>query len=277
MPVVRLDPNPDTDLRNNDWAPYNNVDEGQFQRDIQHTNSGVYPVVGMLQMGFRLSAEKRVEGRRVAYQMQLQMKPLVGIWNPYNVRISNSSFNFVWALYPYLRLGMIPPGKGQYTHEIWMRESWMSGNTSDRAVENGLDKYFNLTTESIDLEPGEFRLFSVDSRTRMGSNNRLVLHLERGGSLHLSTCTIPRKYGEAEAGDPIIVPAGTVAWYGDLFVEDYQHPSTERHFGDAYSAKAFPPHGSACAVAATCTASPTSGRPRPLSSGTASPTPFPNR
>ncbi|MGB1128443.1 MAG: hypothetical protein ACPG4K_00235, partial [Haloferula sp.] len=236
MPVVRLDPNPDTNLRTNDWAPYNNVDEGSFARDNQHTNSGVYPVVGMLQMGFRLSAEKVNVGRRVGYQMQLQMKPLVGIWNPYNVRIKKSSFNFVWALYPYLRLGIIPPEKGQYTHEIWMRESWMSGDVSDRGVENGLDKYFNLTTEEVDLEPGEFRLFSVGTRTQMGSNNRLVSTWNEDGAFTIDL-NYSKKYGSAEAGDPIIVPEGTVAWYGDLFIEDYQHPSTEKHFGDKYSAK----------------------------------------
>lgn len=236
VPVIRLEPSPSTDLRTNDWAPYNRHDGGSFQKDLQHVNSGVYPVLGMLQMGFRLGAEKVVVGRQVGYQMQLQMKPLVGIWNPYNVRIENSSFNFVWALYPYLRLGIVPPGKGQYTHQVWMRESWMSGGVSDRGVENGLDKYFNLTTEAVDLEPGEFRLFSVGNRTEMGSNNRLVSTWNEDGAFTIDL-NYSRKYGSAEAGDPIIVPRGTVAWYGDLFIEDYQHPATEKHFGDAYSAK----------------------------------------
>ncbi len=236
MPVLRLDPGPQTDLRTNDWAPYNRHDEGDFQKDLQHTNSGVYPVLGMLQMGFRLSAKKVVVGSENGYQLQLQMKPLFGIWNPYNVRIKNSRFNFVWALYPYLRLGISPPGQGQFAHEIWMRESWMSGGISDRGVENGLDKYFDLTTEAVDLKPGEFRLFSVDTRAQMGRKNKLVSTWNEAGAFTMDL-NYSKKYGSAEAGDPIIVPSGTVAWFGDLFIEDYQHPSTEKHFGDAYSAK----------------------------------------
>jgi hypothetical protein len=230
IPFVEMNPQPRGDLRTNNWPPYRNLDTGVWKNDRQHTNSTVTPVISMLQIGFRLAAQKIVQQRGDdLYQLQLQMKPVIGIWNPYNIRLQTASYTIDWALYPYLRIGVQTPDQRQYHPRSWMRENWLY-----RSDEQGkLSRWLRLETPPVDLEPGEIRLFSVGRSTDLAGVNRLVPTWNEEGAF-----TFDLKHSSGEAGMPkgslVRVPEGSQVWYEDLFLEDSQHPETLTRFGSTY-------------------------------------------
>ncbi len=227
IPFVEMNPQPRSDLRTNNWPPYRNLNRGAWKNDRQHTNTTVTPVISMLQVGFRLSAERKGEN---SYQVQLQMKPVIGIWNPYNARLQDASYYIDWALYPYLRVGVEAPGQRQYHPRTWMREHWLArGN----AGPGSLDRWLRLETPSIDLEPGEIRLFSVDRRADLRNSNQLVSRWNEEGAFVFDLQHAGGEEG-MPAGSPVIVPRGSRVWYEELLLEDSQHPETLERFGDTY-------------------------------------------
>jgi type II secretory pathway pseudopilin PulG len=237
VPMTALNPRPECDIRTNDWPPNRNVDKGSYKRDIQHTNTSLTPVIGYLQMGFRMRAKPTAvpyiyNGKECTdgYQMQLDMKPVVGLWNPYNVKINATPYRIDWALYPYLRIGLKDKaGKLLSTPRTWMREQWKSGAGSGSTPETSQDRWFQLRTPSIDLQPGEFRLFSVTTNAELADVNDLVSGWNEEGGFVFDLVS-SRFDAAAKAGAKIIVPPGSVAWYGDLFLEDLQHEDTPKQF-----------------------------------------------
>ena len=238
---VALNPRPEADIRTSNWPPYRNVDKGSFKRDIQHTNSSLTPVLRYLQMGFRMRASGpgksyTIDGRTGTdgYQMQLEMKPVIGLWNPHNVRISATPYRIDWALYPCLRIGLEDrTGKRIGTPRVWMREHWKSGTGGD-TPETSQDRWFQLRTPSIDLQPGEFRLFSVTSQSKLADVNNLVAGWNEEGGF-VFDLVYSRFDSQVNAGKPIVVPSGSLAWYGDLFLEDSQHEDTPKQFPGGFA------------------------------------------
>lgn len=222
-----MNPQPRSDLRTNDWPPYRNLNRGTWKNDRQHTNTTITPVIAMLQVGFRLSAERKGED---SYQVQLQMKPVVGIWNPYNVKLRSASYFVDWAIYPYLRIGVETPDGKQYHPRSWMREHWLSGSGQGPGR---LDRWLRLEAPSVDLEPGEIRLFSVGRRVDLASVNRLVSTWNEDGAFTFDLRHASGERGMA-AGSPVVVPGRSRVWYEDLLLEDSQHPETLARFGDTY-------------------------------------------
>ncbi len=227
-PIIKLHPKVEGDLRSTEWAPYQSADSGQFKNDRQHINTSVSPVISMLQIGTRIVAvaQKNPTTGDLEYRLQLQVKPLVGIWNPHNVKIAANRYNFAWAVYPYIRLGVSSPTSSQV--RVWLREYWKE------SAFNRLDTWFNLTTPQITMEPGEFRLFSVDSNANMSKENILKeTWSENGGFI------VDLKYSNFGdnplAGKPIILPAGSKVWYEAMYLEDAQHPETHEHFKGTYT------------------------------------------
>jgi len=242
---VAMRPSPQTDIRTNTWAPYQEHNITQWKRDVQHTNSPITPVCSHLQMGFRLKARSGatyvdIKGRTKndGYQMQVEMKPVVGLWNPYNVKIRAATYQFDWALYPYLRLAVADSsGRQIRTPSVWMREHWLtsSGGSADNP-ESSQNKWFRLQTPSIDLEPGEFRLFSVKDAKSIAEVNTLSAGWNEEGAFtfDLVTSKAEAESGGLTEGDPVVVPPRSVAWYGDLFIEDGQHAQTSREFPQGF-------------------------------------------
>ncbi len=148
-----------------------------FSEDIQHTNSPVFPVISHLQIGFRLKTKLIGPNR---YQLQLQVKPVIGIWNPYNVPLSNSSYIFDWGVFPWLRYASgtaagrqtnLPPdtdpsGDVNPVVEVWTRDQWKKKSATG-------ETRLTMETGAIDLQPGEFRLFSVSASADMVARNKL--------------------------------------------------------------------------------------------------------
>jgi hypothetical protein len=246
MPLILSSPVVSTDPRTHDWLPYKAAGTGAtFNQDTQHTNSPVTPVISHLQIGFRL--QTRPTGQPDRYQLQMQIKPVVGIWNPYNVPIAANKYIFDWGVFPWLRYGSgmstggavaLPPdtdptGSTAAVVEVWMREQW-------KLVESSAIKgrtRFTMETDPVDLQPGEFRLFSVSASTDMSSRNRLRSAWNEEGAY--VTDLIKAN------GNPAILtgtlPNGTprYIWIGDMFLDDVQKaaadawgPSTRDRFPD---------------------------------------------
>lgn len=234
IPVVGANPLVESDLRFKSWLPYSNNDQGSFRRDVQQTNSPVAPVLSMFQMGFRLTSElappTNPPSTNVFYKAQIGIQPVLGVWNPYNVVIKAAPYRFEWALYPYFRFNYAKPaGNGKYTDgrltRLWLRDEWTSGNTTLPTPDNPTGgKYFSMETPSVDLQPGEFRLFSVVDRIKISPGQ--VYQLKSGWS-EKGGFVVDLK---DDTGSDRIVPKGYRAWFGDIVLQDTQSADTKSRY-----------------------------------------------
>ncbi|MDQ8190079.1 hypothetical protein [Roseibacillus persicicus] len=240
-----------------DWAPYTNFNEGNWRRDIQHINSGAAPVLCMMQMGVRLKARRdgviEDSTRPVpAYRLQLQLKPVLGFWNPYNVKLQPQTISVKWYVYPNIRLGADTPslpgygeggttGRRWYRTNIWLRELWASGGTS-------LTR-FNLRIQNAEFQPGEIRYFSIEddeelitkppSGVNWGSPTETKhytlspgWHDDGGFTFDL---VFPAVSGATQRpfqtpGQPFRVPAGSDVHHGYAYLDDSVLGATRDHF-----------------------------------------------
>lgn len=229
MPIVGLQPTPWSDLRLRNWQPYTNSYTGTFQNDLQHTNSSVAPVISTLQMGFRLKSAKVKDAAGTTpalYKAQVEIKPLIGIWNPYNVTIRAQSYRFDWALYPFFRLNYSRPGGSDARlTRLWLRREWGSNGgkgdiPSDTDATGG--RYFSMETDAVDLQPGETRLFSVTDQIELkapGIKKLKSAWSEKGAFVvDLTYKTKNDKNEEVFAIREI--PNGHNAWFGDIILQD---------------------------------------------------------
>ncbi len=226
VPLLGADPLVESDLRFRTWLPYTRHDQGNFRRDVQQTNSPVTPVLSLFQMGFRLNSEllppTNPPTPTPMYKAQVGIQPVVGLWNPYNISIRAASYSFDWALYPYLRFNYArPTGTGGFTDgrltRLWLREEWTTGSSVLPTPEaSGTGRWLRLETPPIDLQPGEFRLFSVLDRVQMRAGQTYTL---RPGWSEKGSFIVDLK---DEAGNTRLVPAGYRAWFGDIVLQDTQ-------------------------------------------------------
>lgn len=224
IPAVGLYPTPWSDIRLRSWLPYTNSYAGQFQNDLQHTNTSVAPVISTLQMGFRLKSALAKPGPPALYKAQVEIKPLIGIWNPYNVTIKAQSFKFDWAIYPFFRFNYSKPGgaDGRLTR-LWLRREWGAGGgdmPTDTNPTGG--RYFSMETGPVDLQPGETRLFSVTEQIELktpGAKRLKSAWSEKGAFVvDLTYKTVN------DAGEEIYavreIPEGHNAWFAGVTLQD---------------------------------------------------------
>jgi len=233
MPIVGGNPLVESDLRFKTWLPYTNNDQGSFRRDVQHTNSPVSPVLSMFQMGFRLTSElappTTPPSSTVYYKAQIGIQPVLGIWNPYNIAIKASAYRFDWALYPYFRFNYAKPdGNGKFSDgrltKLWLRDEWTSGSGIPTPDNGSGGTYFTLETPSVDLQPGEFRLFSVLDRIRISPGQTYAL---KSGWSEKGAFIVDLK---DDTGNLRLVPKGYRAWFGDIVLQDTQSAETKTRF-----------------------------------------------
>lgn len=224
-PIV-MHPVVETDMRRNAWPPYHNDGWQNLRRDRQHTNSTVSPVLSMVQIGFRLSSVLLADG---GYQLRLQIKPVIGIWNPYNIRLQAHRYRIKWALYPYLRIGIEEPDGSSSETRTWLRTLWRKSGMPVNPDDPNADVFFDLRTPAnIDLQPGEIRLFSIANNANLSVTNNLVSSWNEDGAFSINLVDQTNPGGAT----PVIVPAGSRVWYEDLLLLDVQHPDTWERFGD---------------------------------------------
>lgn len=227
IPLTGMFPTPWSDLRLRNWLPYTNHNAGTYQNDLQHTNSPVAPVISTLQMGFRLKSQlvRAATGNQPAlYKAQVEIKPLLGIWNPYNVSIQATPYRFDWALYPFFRLNYARPnGADSRLTRLWLRREWGAGS-GDMPTPEKQDggRYFSMETPAVDMHPGEFRLFSVTRQ--IGLKSQSIQKLEPGWS-EQGAFVVDLTYKSKNDKNEIVyltreIPAGHVAWFGDIILQD---------------------------------------------------------
>lgn len=230
--LVGPDPLVHTDVRYKDWLPNIRSDQGAYRRDIHHTNSPLTPVISTLQLGFRLSSErvpKIPPATTDSFKAQITMQPVLGIWNPYNVKIRALAYRFDWALYPYFRFNYARPlGSGKYTDsrltELWLRNEWAKDGLIPTPEDPLASNFFSVDTDAVDLQPGEFRLFSVIDKTSVSPGKRYKL---KPGWSEVGGFVINLK---AADGTERVVPAGYRAWFGDIVLQDTQSKLTATKF-----------------------------------------------
>ncbi|MDA3873123.1 MAG: hypothetical protein PF795_04105 [Kiritimatiellae bacterium] len=228
-PLVGLHPKVESDLRREDWLPYDSANRSEANSDQQHTNSGVAPVISHMRFGIRLAAEEIPEVidpdtgdviTESTYEVQLELKPLIGLWNPYSVGIQEDNYIFEWFLSPLVKIRVTKDGDSE-EYTSWVRGLW-SGRT-------GSERWMQLRTWNTDFEPGEVRLFSVDQAhdqtgTDRISNTSLTSNWSSDGYIRVDF-----RIG-ANLQDPLIVPAGSTIEVLDVYLQDTHHPDTQNEF-----------------------------------------------
>jgi hypothetical protein len=242
-PIVSANPTPWADLRFRDWLPYTNHNAGTYQNDFQHTNSPLQPIVSTLQMGFRLKAKPAPlppgspPNSKPVFRAQVELKPVFGLWNPYNATIRANPYTLQWALYPYFRLNYsTPSGADSRITYLWLRDAWTTGGGTIPTPEKQTDgKYFSVETDAIDLQPGEFRLFSVTDQIQIQAGKSYKL---KSGWSEKGAFVVDLSY-EAKDGTLAerLVPSGYQAWFGDILLQDTQSKDTLARYPDLDTTK----------------------------------------
>ncbi|MGE9268779.1 MAG: type IV pilus modification PilV family protein, partial [Verrucomicrobiales bacterium] len=268
-PITGALPNPRTDLRHENWIPYNHHDgvSGAWDEDFQHYNHVIHPVLSTVQMTIRLRSVEGGTGSAedpplgTYYHPILEIKPVIGLWNPYNVAITSKSYLINWAIPPYLRFAHQKANGSGYmdVQEIWLREYWRTGNENGLTLpteNSGGGGYFNLSTPSISFAPGEIKYFSINSQVPLAnshSSNSMIQSWGEAGGFYMPIVrsTTHPDYPKQAAGTQVRVPAGHDIWFGGINLQDTQHDGTAKQWGDGTRAR-FASTGSIADTAASC-------------------------
>ncbi|MCC5846626.1 MAG: hypothetical protein JJU29_00920 [Verrucomicrobia bacterium] len=232
--MVGVYPRVASHLRDHDWLPYENEDDGAHENDIQHTNSSVQPVLSHLRFGIRLTAEPTTMVHTPAnpaegieevigpgYEMQMQLKPLIGIWNPYNVSIASNSYRFEWLATPMVKIRVTQPNGSVDEHICFLRRFWSGAVGSER--------WMQLWARNVTFQPGEVRLFSVDQpndQTDTPSHGRiravdLTSNWSSDGYILVNFVS-----GTSQTSALKVLPGSTVEIL-DVYMQDTHHPDTQ--------------------------------------------------
>lgn len=227
-PLVGVTPRVESSLQDENWLPYSMNGSVENQRDHQHLNSSLAPVLSTFQMGFRLSATpgpaSSTGGKQ--YYAQLEIKPVVGLWNPYNVAIKPQRYKFEWAVYPFLRFDYqksdVPlASSNANVITTFMRERWAAGTAPTSANPQG-NSWLRLLTEPVDFQPGEFRMFSIETTANIAETNKLISGWGENGAFVIDLLRAD--------GSKVLVPAGYSGWFGTVDLQDTHQADTFTKF-----------------------------------------------
>mgnify|MGYP000395050037 CR=1 FL=1 len=223
-PLVGNHPKVESDIRNEDWFPYKSANRDTFASDQQHTNSAITPIISHLQIGLRLRSAlvgPNTPGSN-QYKLQVEYKPVIGLWNPYTVGIKGDLYKLDWLATPMVRLRITPPAPASpYETTTWLRVLNWSG-TSWKIK----DHWMQLQTpENIDFQPGEVRMFSLSSLSSRTDPGHITMtpKWSSAGAILFDLMT-----GKSTASlQPIVVPEGSQVEALEVYLQDTQHPETQ--------------------------------------------------
>jgi len=161
------------DLRRTDWNPYTSHREPsispQWGTDLQHTNNYVAPIPSRVQAGYRLTGLPSTSANHPdTIVLELEFKPLLGLWNPYNVTFRPNVFKFDWEMVPFLEIEISGNTAPSNSGGAPMNGTIRVNMTDWYGSESAGNQFVRLETRTpADLQPGEFRMFSVTRRDRM--------------------------------------------------------------------------------------------------------------
>jgi hypothetical protein len=220
-----------SNVRIRNWAPYDKSSTKygpDTYTDTQHQNSQIGPVLSILRVGYRLSATPTTGG----YQLRLHVKPIIGLWNPYNVKLAANNYTIIWATSSYLKLKISEPSGSIREPKLWLREIALNtGNAGSGAIPQN---YSSMDIKNVPFEPGEFRSFTVGSSVVLGNTNELLPKLNgreaffsnltwKGGG----TNTPP---SGKKPTDPMVVPANSQVSISEMYFDDLQTPDTKKRW-----------------------------------------------
>ncbi len=234
-------PRVESELRYENTAPYDATSGGTFQNEKPHLNSPVSVVPYLVQMSFRLGAELTTPPNPLPsgttsstkfYKPTLEMKPVLGFWNPYNVKIKARKYRMDWSISPYMRFAYgkqpLKAGENQVAY-IYLRTYW--GNSGGGAIPTDADprasSWIRLQTPTVDFEPGEFRIFSSTTVDNLASVNTIRPGWNEAGAIKIDLLETQRS---SNTKKEVKVPEEHVGWFGDVFLQDSHHADTKLKF-----------------------------------------------
>ena len=180
----------------------------RYSTDYQHTNNYVAPVPCRLQMGYRLASVPSSSSPG-AYVIELESKPLVGLWNPYNVTFRPNVFKFDWEMAPIIEIEI--SGNTFKDSEGEIANGTMTVNLTDWYGRDSKSHYITLATGQVaDLQPGEFRMFSITTRKKQtsrpyqdGDADKITGALEpTWGANGYFRMVLPKQFSQPAKGTP---------------------------------------------------------------------------
>jgi hypothetical protein len=143
----------------NEWNPYQNFSDPSWpiNTDAQHTNFVVAPMLARAQMGYRLTTEPVPGDPEGKYRAVVEFKPLIGLWNPYNVTIRPTVYRIDWEMSPVFDITIAG------NTAVTKLTDWYGNTTLDNGVSQG-ETLNVVIRQPIDFQPGEFRMFSTMNR-----------------------------------------------------------------------------------------------------------------
>lgn len=147
-----------------DILPFNgsNHDEWTMDTPAYHAVSPVHPVLFSMQFAIRLEYVRIAGSDPAKYGPQIHIQPIIGIYNPYNVRLKLYRMSFYSPMVPKI-----------YIDEILTKDG--SNLLSDTVRLTRSDLLLEFVTAPDDnptLEPGEIAYFSYNSIQDLGHRDR---------------------------------------------------------------------------------------------------------
>ncbi|WP_269522659.1 hypothetical protein [Coraliomargarita parva] len=161
MAQIPAQPKLNTTAVRYDYFPYKHGNPAFGLEDNYQMNSPVTPVLAGLQFDFSIKSVRQGSGN---YKLYIGMRPVIRIYNPYNVSIDTSFYRFYMRLNPKFKITV-----GSQVIEEDFVSMGLTESSSDRGY------YITQTSSPYDLKPGETRIFSTNS-----SKNLVPTYLANG-------------------------------------------------------------------------------------------------
>ncbi len=181
-PIIAWPYDKSAPARQPDPRPYQNYGVADWtKRDDQHTNNPLSPVIERVMFIVRAGAEPKGtdnEGNPTNYKLKFYIQPVIGLWNPYNVKITeaysggDSRYKIESESLPEFVISGTYQDGTTFTETINLATALQWG---DKEKQSG--GYWAMHTPlDLDFEPGEIRLMStVKSSVHEAKNYRNLL------------------------------------------------------------------------------------------------------
>lgn len=136
------------------------TDPQPYDQEDYHENSPLHPILSWFQMGIGLRYLQRPLEDDTVYYPQLVVRPVVAVYNPYDVYIPPRDYILRIRYNPVMTIQV----EGRDAVEFAIHELMESQE------EQNLGTYFRLRVSDVDFRPGETRYFALDDEYHFDSN-----------------------------------------------------------------------------------------------------------
>ncbi len=171
-------------MRHYSFNPYKHGARND-KRDYYQRNSPVSPVLSRAQMNVRLRTKKiepATPDEEPVYQIEWEIQPVIGIWNPYNITFSDRTYRFDWEISVFLELKIEGETKRYDLYRLWKDKN---------------SPWFSPNARNCDLQPGENRLFTIDSRQDLRRTVNLTANWTEDGAFWVTLPVDPKNPSSA--------------------------------------------------------------------------------